>query len=138
MVRIRVWYLHDWERTGRGFSTDTPHLRLHFALAKIGDDTANFVIDKNVRSLLVVLFHLTGYSSTSPYLEVTMQHSFFVQVSHSQPHLVNHLQEVNRGVGPKFLRYLTKLPCFMYGLTRNQGGSAEVDEAPKELKNVRM
>jgi len=59
-TRIRIWYVRYWKHTGRCFSTDTPHLRLHFTLAKIGDDTTNFVIDKDVGTLLVALFHLTG------------------------------------------------------------------------------
>lgn len=41
------------KHTRRGSSTDAPHLRLHFTLTEIGDDTANFIIDEDVDGLPV-------------------------------------------------------------------------------------
>jgi len=95
VVRIKGWHTHDRKHTRRGFSTNTPHLRLHLALAKIGNDTANLVIDKNICGLLIVLLQDGRYLIILSYLEVTVQHVPFVQVSHPQSHFVNHLQEVD-------------------------------------------
>ena len=54
----RVWSIRDWKLTGRGLSADTPYFGLHLTLTKVGDDTANFVIDKDICSLLVVVIFL--------------------------------------------------------------------------------